>query len=635
MNSFIFLFFFNFISFVGDDPKYPASAIPEDLKKDVNVVIRDNRMEYTIVSKSKAVLHVTEAYTILNANGKNYAQEVVGYDKLSKITSFKGAAYDAQGVLIKKLKSSEIYDQSSFDGFSLYSDNRLKAANLTQGAYPYTVEFEYEVEFKYLFHIPSFTVIPAENVSAQKGTYQLIYPKELTPRYSAINIDSKPSFSKTTDGQEAMTWSFENIKPIKLEPFGPLTEEVLPQIKAAPSQFEYDGYFGTMNNWNEFGQWIASLNKNRNTLSPATQQKVKDITASSKTTEEKVKVLYEYLQSKTRYVSIQLGIGGFQPFEASVVDQTGYGDCKALSNYMVSLLSAAGIKANYTLINAGRNTLPLNTEFTSSQFNHVVVSVPNEKDTLWLECTSQTNPFGYAGHFTGNRKALAITESGAAIVRTPSYKINDNVQSTSAEVTIESTGDAKAKIKTTYSGLQYENDGLDDVLTKQAEDQKKWIQNNTSIPSFNVNSFSFTNHKNKIPSASVSMDLSLPRYASISGKRVFVTPNLTNKSTFVPEKVENRKTKVIRRMAYTDFDTVRYKLQEGVYPEFLPEPVKLQSLFGEYEATFKVDDRGLLYIRKMKVNSGEFAPETYQQLIDFYRSVNKADNTKLVFMSKT
>ena len=101
------------------------------------------------------------------------------------------------------------------------------------------------------------------------------------------------------------------------------------------------------------------------------------------------------------------------------------------------------------------------------------------------------------------------------------------------------------------------------------------------------------------------------------------------------EKMESRKTKVVREMGFVDLDTIIYHLPEGIYPEFTPMPVKLKSVFGEYEATFKVDQGNLVYIRRLKMNKGDYPPETYNDLVNFYKGVNKADNTKIVFLSKT
>jgi transglutaminase-like putative cysteine protease len=616
------------------DPKYPISAIKEELKKDVNVVYRLDHTTFTIHGRSRATQYTHEVITILNEKGKRFASEAVYYDKLSKIKDFNGSVYDANGKLIKRLKNSEIADQSAFDGFTLYSDARLKTIDLSQGAYPYTVEWEYEIELKYLFEIPDFYV-SGEDVSVENASFVLKYVTDVKPRYKTINISQQPKFEKFPDGSEQVTWEFWDVKPVSSEPHGPPTVSMLPAVIAAPSVFEYDTYVGNMNSWNEFGHWIASLNKDRDVLPEATKQKIKQLVANAKTTEEKTRILYDYLQSKTRYVSIQLGIGGYQPFEASVVDQYGYGDCKALSNYMIAVLREAGVKSYYALAYAGSNYRGLDTSFPRSQFNHAIVAVPNSADTIWLECTSQTNPFGYQGLFTGDRKALLITEGGAAVVNTTRYSAEQNLQSRLATVVLSLNGDATAKVTTRYEGIQYENDGLDNVLTSQYDDQKKWIEKTTKIPSFEIRSFSMKNHRNRMPEAVVHVDLNLRRLATVSGKRIFLSPNLMNRSIYIPPKVESRKTDIYRKNAFTDVDTIIYQLPEQFYLEHLPENISLKSRFGEYEASYRVEAGSLIYIRRLRMNKGVFPASSYNEFVEFYKGINKADNTKLVFMTKT
>lgn len=618
----------------GGDPKFSASTIPEELKAGMYAVIRESDSRFYIESKNRSSQHFRRVITILNAKAKQYASITIGYDKLTKIESFKANVYDAEGNSIKKLKQGDLVDQSSVSGYSLYEDDRVKHADLAQNTYPYTVEVEYVLSMQFLYSIPDFHLYRDDEVSALETTYSIIYPKELKPRYRLFNI-AEPKISIEPDHRESLTWKFENIIPNKFEKYGPDVDKVVPNIKAAPSDFEYSGYTGSMDTWEDFGKWISLLNKGRDVLPESTKLKAQELTANLKTTEEKAKVLYQYLQNKTRYVSIQLGIGGYQPFEASVVDETGYGDCKALSNYMISILQAVGVKSHYVLISAGENAMPLQVDFSDSQFNHAIVAIPNGADTLWLECTSQTKPFSYMGTFTGDRKALLITNNGAEVVNTTRYSAEQNSQIRTADVFVLTNGDATANVKTTYSGLQYENGDLDFYINNKYDDQKKWLQENTAIPSFDIAKFNMTDKKDKIPSAIVSVEFILKRFASVSGKRIFLTPNLMNRSTFIPENLSSRKTNVVKRMAYTDIDTIRYHLPEGIYPEYLPDPIKVKSRFGEYEASFRLGEGTIIFIRKLKMNKGEFPPESYTELVEFYRSLNKADNTKMVFLSKT
>lgn len=619
----------------GKDVKYPAAEIPQHLLVNSNVIIRDATTTFTILAKDEARYKVRRAVTILNEYGNGNAVEYVGYDKLSKVLSFEGSLYDANGEFVRKLKKSEIYDRSYVSGFSLYEDSRIQIADLQYSKYPYTVEFEYEVKYKYLFQIPTFRVFHAEKTSVQKSALTLIFPTSLAPRYKEINVNSVPEKnSDTSNGLQSVTWNFENITSLKSEPFGLSFEEIVPRIMVAPSNFEYEGYAGQMDSWNQFGKWIHTLNEGRSELDAQAQNKVKELVSGLSSTEEKIKTLYEYMQSRTRYVSISLGIGGFQPFDASVVDKTGYGDCKALSNYMVSLLKVAGIKAHYALIMAGDNVSPLQTDFTSSQFNHAIVAVPNEADTLWLECTSQTVPFGYMGSNTDDRYALLILDEGAKLVKTPVYDERVNSQSRSADVYLDIAGGATAKVITAYSGVQYENGNLNFFLNREDE-LKKWINKNTAIPSFELNRFAVKNNKDIIPTAILDLDLSIPRFATVSGKRIFITPNLMNKSSFLPEANEARKSDIIVKTGWTDFDTIRYHLPEQLYHEFIPEPVHIESVFGTYDAEYKMEAGLLVYNRKLTVLEGNFTPDKYAELTNFYQSIKKADAMKIVFLNKT
>ena len=622
------------LSVSGDDPKYPVCDIPEALTENVHVVVREDETTFTIRAKDKATLHIHFVATIFNSSGNHFAREQISYSKLERINYLKASVYDKQGNLIKKIRNKEVVDKSMYDE-ALYSDNRLKVIDLSQTTYPYTVEFEYEIAYKYLYNIPGASLFYDEKVSCQHLVYRLIYPPALAPRYKPVGVSKEPITESIDDGLESMSWSFENIKPIIHEPFGPEPYEHVPHIMMAPTHFEYGGYEGSMETWEAYGHWIALLNKNRDKLLPETAHKIKQLTEGPATREEKIRAVYQYLQNKTRYVNISFGIGGLQPFAASVVDKTSYGDCKALSNYMVALLKTIGVKAYYATVMAGSGVPELQVDFPSHQANHALVAVPNGQDTIWLECTSQSVPFGYLGSSAGDRKALLITEEGGKVVNTTHYPETTNIQTRSADIYLDLSGNAKAIVNTRYSGLEYENDNLNFVLNDRYDEQRKWILRHTSIPSFDVNSFRFKDRKERLPEAEVSLDLNLRRLASISGKRMFLTPNLMNRSTFIPPEMNERKTDVIQRYGYIHHDTIKYHLPEELAAEFLPLPVEIMSRFGAYNASFSVTDGLLVYVRKMNIHNGRFPAESYNELVDFFRRVNKADNTKLVFLKET
>lgn len=616
------------------DKKYPVSAIPQALKEGVDAVVRVDMTSFRVLGKDNVNERHRFVVTIMNANGDHFAEKAVYYNKLTKVSDIRAVVYDAMGEQIKKLKASDILDISAIDDNTLFGDLRMKILRVSQTQYPYTVEYEYETDYKYLYSYIDKNVLPTQNVSVQDFSFEIAYPPATPLRYKSLNLETLPAKSKDSDGMEVVKWSVRDLAAKKREPFGPLWAEIVPQIMAAPTVFAYGGYEGNMESWKSYGAWLYELSKGRDVLPETTKKEISKRIEGLSTTEQKARVLYEYMQSRTRYINIALGIGGLQPFDAATVDKMGYGDCKALSNYMMTMLKEVGIKSFYSVIWAGSGP-EVDLSFPSHQANHAIVGVPNGADTIWLECTSQTNPFGYQGSNTGDRYAMAITADGGKMVKTTRYPTAINTLVSSADVVIDPSGNAQAKVKSTFAGLQYENEDLNFIVNLSADQQKKWIQKNFGIPSFDVANFTMTNIKERNPQAVVQANLVLNRFASVNGKRLFLTPNLMNRHAYIPEKVDNRKYDVVIRTGYVDYDTIRYQIPESAYPEFLPQDVKISSRFGEYECGYKMEQGKLMYIRKMTMNKGKYPADSYKELQDFYRNVNKADNVKVVLLTKT
>lgn len=449
-------------------------------------------------------------------------------------------------------------------------------------------------------------------------------------RYREANLPEKGT-SEVENGLQTYTWQVSNLAPFKSEPYMPPMAELVPIVRTAPTKFEVQGYTGTMDNWLNYGQWINKLNEGRDVLPDATKAKITALVADAKTDEEKVKRIYNYLQSNTRYISIQLGIGGWQPFEASFVDSKGYGDCKALTNYTQAMLKAAGIPSYHALIRAGDDAPALLSDFPSSQFNHVILSVPMKRDTLWLECTSQNEAAGYAGSFTGNRKALLVTPEGGKLANTPAYTAFENAQHRSVTVKLDDKGNGTANVLTRYTGLEHETH-RNVMQAASPEDQRKWLYRNISIPSFEVKSFSFDLKKDRLPVLTEKLDLTLRQCATLSGKRMFVTPNLMNKWDSTPNTVENRKWDVVRASAYTNTDTIVYEMPAGYTLENKPSDTDYKTEFGSFKATTKVEGQKIKYVRTLQMYKGRYKPEAYTKMLEFMNNVVKADGQQLVFV---
>ncbi len=619
---------------VAAQVKYPASAIPASLLKDANVVKRAEEVQFEIKNLHEAIYTRKFALTILNELGQNEAELVVGYDKLHKVSTIEGALFDAAGVQLKKVKGKDIGDFSATSDISLYDDNRVKVHDFNYKVFPYTVEYMVEVEYNHTFHFPDWEPQSLEHLAIEQSAYTFISPDSYTLHYKAFNYKGDP-VTTNGKGKKTMHWEVKSL-PAIIKPFAaPLWNELTTSVCFAPSEFEIEGYKGNASSWMEFGKFMLALDEGRDKLPDAITQKVAALTDGVTDPKEKVKKLYDFLQHNTRYISIQLGIGGFQPFEAGYVAQKGYGDCKALSNYMYSLLKAAGIKSNLALISAGKgiDAKYLMEDLPSTQFNHMVLFVPFAKDTMWLECTSQDESAGYSGSFTGNRKALAITDDGGKLVATPRYTARDNTQLRVIRGRIDNEGNLTILSNTRYAALQ--QDYLSGMINALSKDKvKKYLNEELDLSTYDIADFAYTSKKDLMPEVNEALKIDVTNYATVSGRRLFIAPNIMSRGGKKITVDDTRKWDYVIDNAYRDIDSVEIAVPAGYTLEAVQPDVKLVTPFGTYSSKVKLEGDKIIYYRNMEQWSGRYPAKDGAALAEFYATIYKADRSRVVLVKK-
>ncbi|MDN3585792.1 DUF3857 domain-containing protein [Pedobacter aquatilis] len=612
---------------------YNADLIPASLKNRANAIIRNEETTVNMLAIDNVTQTVKQAITVLNKNGENAARLVLFYDKSITIKSLKGEVYNAAGKLTGKFNQSNFTDESAADGFSLFVDNRVKHFLPNESVYPYTVVYNYEIKHKQNLVIPDWNPKPANDVSVEQSSYTFICNLMDELRIKAQNYPGNPLETKT-DKQKTYVWAVKNIAAVKPEPYSPDRDTYETSVKIAPKDFAFYNYKGTYNNWDELGKWIYSnLLKGRSALPQGTIEAIKDLVKNDIDDKDKARKIYQYMQNKTRYISVQIGIGGNQPVAASEVDRLGYGDCKALVNYTQSLLSVAGIESYYCVVEAGSRKKSFDANYASMvQGNHIILCMPLKGDTTWLECTNQKIPFGFLSDFTDDRLVLACTANGGKLLKTPKLSTQENKQHRTANLSILPNGDVKGNIKTIFSGAQYDNS--EHIIGKSFPEQQKLLADAYNIDNINFNKITYIQNKSLAPQITEELDVSINKYAFVNNDKLFLIPNAFNIKESIAETKTRTKSLYLDR-GFTDEDSITYNLPDGLLTTAIPNnDKKIKNQFGEYITKVTLEGKKLNYYRKLVINEGTFPPDAYAEFYNFITEVYTADRYKLILSLK-
>lgn len=597
------------------------------LSKDTTSVQKEVPVYSTLSQKISLTIHPDFSYSkveerrliVSSAEGLRHASMVLGYDKLNEVKSFDLEVKDVlTGKTLKKAKLKDMGDAAVYSTMSVFDDHRYKYYEVTTAKFPIEVIIRSEVFSKTNFGLPSWTPVPFYNQKVTETIYAVNYPTEIGLKFKEIHLSGEKSQAEL-NGYTTMTWR-ENDLPVQAKDFDSDDDH---RLLLAPVKFTLDQYQGEMSDWSQLAAWQFELNKGRDVLPEDFKAKVLEMVKGVNEPYEKVKILYSYLQKNFRYVSIQLGIGGWQTMTAADVIKYEYGDCKALTNLMKAMLEAAGVPAYYTLVYAGSNAEDIEVDFPSVQFNHVILQVQTDADPIWLECTSNLHPAGFLGNFTRDRHVLVTKEGGGYLTKTPAYDTQEwNLIQSQSKVVIDLQGNASITSKQQLFG-NFSEAMLLVINSLDERQQRDFLNRSSAISGLIVRDYTIEIlRQDSLPKSEIMYEGVVQKFSQSTAKRVVLKAFL---GKLTPDHLVNKSLKQV--------DEYEIDLPEAWQPEGNFPTVSLieENLTGLL--TISLEGKTLKIRREISIHLPEKLEK--EQETELLRKINAAFDRTILFTKST
>jgi hypothetical protein len=202
--------------------------------------------------------------------------------------------------------------------------------------------------------------------------------------------------------------------------------------------------------WETIGRWYAGLARDRYALDSKIKAQLPALLAGARSSSDTLRAVQRWVAQDIRYVSIALGLGGYQPRMPAEVASTGYGDCKDKATLFIATVNSLGYQAYPVLLNSGstvERALP-----SIGQFDHAIAAVERPEGRLYVDLTADLTPLGELPPGIQGQFGLVVHPDGISEqVTLPQAEPGANLQETRIVGTLSAEG---------YVTASYEERGL-------------------------------------------------------------------------------------------------------------------------------------------------------------------------------
>jgi hypothetical protein len=573
---------------------------------------------------------VTERSILIQINNRDMdwlSDIAIPYQQGDKVDILEASIVSTEGKVLRSIGKKEITSRHNISDGAFFEDDWVMEFGLKWNQYPYRIKYKYRTSATKSIYLCRWYPLLYTNVEVKKATLKINHAKEL--QVAIFQTHGVHGDSALIKNQVIRSWEFTNVGRFKKEPLSPPVLDLLPCIIVAPKNFHY-GIDGSLESWAAYGQWQDQLNSGTDDLPLYEQQKLTQLLKDESNKTEIIKKLYHYMQDNTRYINVAIDVGGLKPFPASYVSTKKYGDCKALTVFMKSLLNFAGIPSYYTKINGAINPTTVRTEIPGPQFNHIVLCIPLGRDTVWLENTANYLPYNYLGTFTQNRPALVVNGENSRLIRTPALTPEHVHCSKRFDFFLKKDGSGSATAEWELRGEEFETVRHLQVNEKE-NDLTEAIQGDFPRNSIQLSHWNATQATRDSPALKLNLELTLNDQLRFIGNSIVIKPLAFYDVAL--EEPGSRTTPVRINYPVSQQQTLKYHLDfREDYSLTLPKDKDVRTSFGQFHVRYIKDGPVITIERTLTILAGSIAKDKYSEFYNFIQTIKEANRESAIVL---
>jgi hypothetical protein len=595
---------------------------------------------------------------VLRPGGKKYGNVKIPLLGKCEVVELQARTIKPNGEIIP-VDSKEIFEVNDYPDYMLYSENKSKVFTFPSVDTGSILEYYYTIGYDHMY-IPRWSFQEAEPVWMSRFSYDV--PNNLGYNYIYSNLPGYQIEKDIRDYEQrnCALFTVRNLPPFLNEPFSSPTPDRSCWIMMTWTSMNlWDQKISSgAETWFSIGKSYSSPFDSLTKPNEVIRKKATEITEGCRSDHEKITAIYRFIQSKFRYVAIDIEAHRIFPNQPEIVLKNLYGDCKDLVGLMKSLLEACNIKSYPVLIRTKEAGAFFEEFPTPNQFDHVMIAIPlsyftdashlknavvvgdnnliYNKDVLIVDPTSPVHPLGRLPADVEGRPAVFCAGVDSRRILLPSHNFLDNTISTL--ITIETQGDdyyGTAKLR--FSGeeaavLRY----LLETLSKEAT--RKYLQNYLTEFSLvsDLDTFNITNRTQNDSTLTIEIKIRKPM-AVIRGNDQLILP-IPLYAPMAMTELRNQTTRINHiyfQYPFMHQDIVKISRPPGTKISKLPESQNYVYPWGEYRINSFVSGDTIIIQRAYSIKERTINKEQFQEAKEFAtRIVETSSNPILLTNSK-